>query len=684
MTDKISKKERMNEIIEATMKVARGDYSVQVGLSGQNDEFDSLAMGLNMMIDDIRTAEEALQESEEKYRSLIESSGAAITYFDGKGTYLLLNEMAASWLNGKPEDYIGKTVHDVFPKDIADMFRERFNRIIKSGIGEAIEEVVEPLNRCIYSRLQPVKGKSGKTTGVQIVTFDITERKRLEHDLKERVKELQCLHGIAEIAERPDITYEELYQETVNLIPAAWQYPEITCARAIFDNKQFETENYRDSRWKQSSDIEAHGVKVGSVEVIYLEERPEIDEGPFLKEERLLIDAVARQLGRITERMQAEELLRQSEENLKAYLERAPDGVYLHDLKGTFLYGNKKAEEITGYKREELIGMSFLKLNLLPKKYLAKAGKLLVLNTMGKPTGPDEFELTRKNGSRVWTEINTTPIKQGGKVVVIGFVRDITERKQAEEEREALLKELERINRRLEESNRELQDFVYIASHDLREPLRKITSFGTLLQGSLGGKLDEDQQENFKFMIDGSKRMQTMIDDLLTYSRITTKAKSFQQVNLNNVIEDLKNLELAALLDETKGTIHVPEMLPPVYGDLSQIHQLLQNLVANGLKFHRQGVPPEITIRARRIENNMVRVEVQDNGIGIAKEYYEQVFTMFKRLHSRTQYKGTGIGLAACKKIVQRHGGEIGIKSTPGEGSIFWFTLPRGSYSGND
>jgi len=134
----------------------------------------------------------------------------------------------------------------------------------------------------------------------------------------------------------------------------------------------------------------------------------------------------------ITERKQVEEALQESEENLRTYLESAPDGVYLNDLKGKFLYGNKKAEEITGCKREELIGKSFLKLKLLSARDLAKAGKLLVLNTMGKPTGPDELELIRKDGSRVWVEITTTPIRQQGKVVVIGFVRDITERKRAE------------------------------------------------------------------------------------------------------------------------------------------------------------------------------------------------------------------------------------------------------------
>ena len=273
---------------------------------------------------------------------------------------------------------------------------------------------------------------------------------------------------------------------------------------------------------------------------------------------------------------------------------------------------------------------------------------------------------------------------EGGNIVdnklvsFFGLRRDISERKKAEEEREVLLENLKVINSKLEQSNKELQDFAYVASHDLQEPLRKITSFGTLLQDSLEGKLDEDQQENLGFMVSGGKRMQAMIDDLLTYSRITTRAKSFEQVDLNEVIEDLKSLELATLLDETGGCIHVPEPLLPVWGDPSQVHQLLQNLVGNGLKFHREKIPPEITARTHQTGGNMVRVEVQDNGIGIAEEYHEQVFTMFKRLHSRERYKGTGIGLAVCKKVVERHGGDIGIKSTPGEGSTFWFTLRRG------
>jgi light-regulated signal transduction histidine kinase (bacteriophytochrome) len=287
-----------------------------------------------------------------------------------------------------------------------------------------------------------------------------------------------------------------------------------------------------------------------------------------------------------------------------------------------------------------------------------------------------EADIIRKDGEIRNVEVFHRNIIWNGEKQFQTIWHDVTEQKKAEAEREALLEDLQKLNAKLEESNKELQDFVYVASHDLREPLRKIASFGSLLQDSLKGKLDEDQQENFQFMIDGSNRMQAMVDDLLTYSRVTTKARPFEAVDLNEAIEDIKNIELAEFLKETEGTINIPEKLKMVKGDSPQLHQLLQNLIGNGLKFRRNGVLPEVTIRTRNGKGNMVHVEIQDNGIGIDEKYFDQIFTMFKRLHSRTRYEGTGIGLAVCKKIVRRHGGEIGVESQPGEGSKFWFTLP--------
>ena len=370
-----------------------------------------------------------------------------------------------------------------------------------------------------------------------------------------------------------------------------------------------------------------------------------------------------------------------SEEKLRQIFESVTDGISVIDLEGIITEANQRTVEMHGFSsKNELLGKSVFEL-LAPREHERMAANLKKAIKEGAINGV-EYTLLRADGSEFPGELSTSALKDASDNVVghITIVRDITERKRAEEEREVLLQDITKSNRKLEGANKELQDFVYVASHDLREPLRKISSFGTLLQDSLKGKLDEDQQENLEFMIDGAQRMQDMIDALLTYSRLTTKAKPPQQVFLNEVIESLKKFELATLLDETRGTIRIPEPLSPVQADPSQMNQLFQNLIGNGLKFHKEGIPPEIIIRAHGVENKMIRIEVEDNGIGIDEKYHEQLFVMFKRLHSRAQYEGTGIGLAICKKIVERHGGNIGIKSTPGKGSTFWFTLPRGSY----
>lgn len=285
------------------------------------------------------------------------------------------------------------------------------------------------------------------------------------------------------------------------------------------------------------------------------------------------------------------------------------------------------------------------------------------MDTRIKVASQDEIGQLAASFNQMIEDLNRTTVSRDA------LVEEVAERKQAEN---ALHEAVER----LERTNKELKDFIYIASHDLREPLRKVAAFGRLLESSLTGKIASDDLENLKFMIDGASRMTQMVEGLLSYSQVSTSRHGFAPVSLNEVINDLRNIELSVLLRDTDTILDVPEDLPSVQADPIQIRQLLQNLIANGIKYQKKGNTPRIFIRARATPGKMVRIEVTDNGIGIKSEYYSVLFTMFKRLHSCDEYEGTGVGLAVCKKIVERHGGQIGVESKFGEGSTFWFTLP--------
>lgn len=249
--------------------------------------------------------------------------------------------------------------------------------------------------------------------------------------------------------------------------------------------------------------------------------------------------------------------------------------------------------------------------------------------------------------------------------------------KNLEDKVNARTSELQSTVEKLNESNQQLQQFTYIASHDLREPVRKISSFGSLLNDSLKGTLSEDDQENLDFMIDGANRMQKMIDALLTYSRVTTKEIEKENVDLNQILEELQTLELAIRIEESDAEINIEGPLPNVIGDATQLRQLLQNLVGNALKYIPKDKKPIVKIKAIDQPNNMTRIEITDNGIGIKPEHFENIFVMFRRLHSRSQYEGTGIGLAVCKKIVDRHGGKLSVQSEYKNGSTFSFTVKK-------
>jgi len=362
--------------------------------------------------------------------------------------------------------------------------------------------------------------------------------------------------------------------------------------------------------------------------------------------------------------------LEKSEEKYKTLLENLSLGVYSNtpDNSKCFIEANTAMARLFGYDNlEELkkVPISSLYRDISERqKYIEK------LQAEGAVRNC-ELHLIKKDGTPILVSLNAqATFDSKGKIsTIFGVMEDITERKKAEEQ-------MNQLNQNLKIANDELRDFAYIASHDLREPLRKITAFGSLLEKSIKKSLNEDDAENLRFMIEGAKRMNQMIDGLLSYSRITTKTHEFENIDLNKTIEDLQKFELSVMIEETKAVINIPQPLPFIKADPVQIRQLMQNLLSNAITYQNKDSIPQITITSKPAANGMIRIEITDNGIGISPEYHASIFNMFKRLHSLRDFQGTGIGLSICKKIVTRHKGEIGLESQLGKGSTFWFTVP--------
>lgn len=260
----------------------------------------------------------------------------------------------------------------------------------------------------------------------------------------------------------------------------------------------------------------------------------------------------------------------------------------------------------------------------------------------------------------------------------------VEQQAQALSEANAFLKkeiqERKNIEKQLLESNEELEQFAYVASHDLKEPLRTIASFTQLLRRKIKDNLDEEGEEYIGFVVGGAQRMSHLLDDLLTYSRVGRESENeIEYVDLNRILETVQN-NLKAMLEISGGSILIPSKLPVIPGNQTQITQLFQNLISNGIKF-RNGKVPQIDIACEETDSSFI-FSVKDNGIGIPKELHGKIFAVFQRLHRKTEYEGTGIGLAICKKVVQNHGGQIWVESESGKGSTFYFSIKKACLRG--
>lgn len=354
-------------------------------------------------------------------------------------------------------------------------------------------------------------------------------------------------------------------------------------------------------------------------------------------------------------------------EKLRVIIDAAPCGMVMVNDQGKVVLVNTQVEKLFGYSRDELLGQPIEILVPMPlRSDHPKHRSDFLANPKARAMGAGrDLYGQRKDSTAIPVEIGLSPLVMDGERYVVASVVDITQRKFAESKLQENLLELQR-------SNSDLEQFAYVCSHDLQEPLRVISNYTQLLAKRYHDQLDDDATEFVEYIVDATKRMQELINDLLLYSRVQTKGQAFRKTDCHERAQTaISNLTLA--VEESGANITLGH-LPTLLADGSQMLQVFQNLISNAIKF-RAEQPLQIQISATKADNAWL-FSITDNGLGIDMKYSDRIFIIFQRLHNREQYPGSGIGLAICKKIVERHGGKIWIESRPGEGTTFYFTIP--------
>jgi PAS domain S-box-containing protein len=606
--------------------------------------------------------------------TVIDSSPFAMWISDREGMLIRTNRSLRETLNLTDEQLIGKynVLNDVnlVMQGVMPMVRAVFEmntpaRFIIPWKASNAGDVDFKGGRDLYIDVSifPILDNNGELTNVVCQWVDITERMQAEEELS-----AMTLRQQAVLAAVPDII-----MEVDNNKKYTWANK---VGRDFFGDDVIGKEANFYFEGDQSTYDDVQPLFYGDENLIYLESWQRRKDG----EKRLLAwwcrmlkDPIGKVSGAlssardITERKQAGEILRESEERFRLLVEAVKDySIIMLDTEGRIVSWNIGAERIKGYRAEEIIGKHFS--CLYPKEDIEQEkpnNELRVATVEGRFEA--EGYRVRKDGTQFWANVIITPLRdEDGKLKGFSKItRDITERRLAEQRIQNTLEDLKR-------SNEELEQFAYVASHDLQEPLRMVSSFTQLIERRYKDKLDKDANDFINFAVDGANRMQRLINDLLDYSRVTTRGKKFVRVDVGSIVGQVF-ANLQQRIEESHAII-TQDDLPIIEADESQMLRLFQNLIDNALKFRRDA-PPCVHISTHK-EGAFYIFTVSDNGIGIDLQYADRIFQVFQRLNTSQEYPGTGIGLAICKRIVERHGGKIWLESEVGNGSKFIFTIP--------
>ena len=613
-----------------------------------------------------RRAEEAVRRANAYNRSLIEASLDPLVTIAPDGKITDVNVATETVTGYSRNNLIGTDFSEYF----TDPGKAREGYLTAFEKGSVKDYPLEIRNK--KGRLTPVfynasvyRDEAGKVIGVFAAARDITERRRAEEAVRisyEYTRSLieAGLDPLVTIA--PDGRITDVNKST----EAVTGYPREKLIGTDFSDYFTDPAKAKEG---YMTVFKEGTVKDYPLEIRHKDGRitPVLYNASVYRDEAGKVIGVFAAARDITERRRAEEALRIANAYNRSLIEASLDPLVTIAPNGKITDVNTATEKSTGRSRAELIGTDFS--DYFTDQDKAREGYKQVFREGTVMDYP--LELKHRDGHITQVVYNASLYRdEADKVIgVFAAARDVTELYRTEESLKQKMVEVER-------SNAELEQFAYVASHDLQEPLRVVASYVKLLDRRYKDKLDADANDFINYAVEGSMRMQEMINDLLTYSRVGTKGKPFEPTDLESIYNRvLKNLSIS--ISESNATV-THDLLPTVIADDLQMMQLFQNLVGNGIKFRSADRPPVINISVKKLEDKW-EFSISDNGIGIEAEYFNRIFIIFNRLHTKDEYPGSGIGLAICKKIIERHGGRIWIESTPGEGSTFHFTIPMRS-----